>query len=114
MKEETVVYIRVPASDPPKEYNKYHVELLSGAQTTAYYKKDWIVPFDTIITGSVKYWLRPVPLSSLLQEGAVELEAWMSENCFVTECHKYKHSKDMKTRSLSEIIKLFIEEKYGK
>lgn len=68
---EVKCYIKVDASkELPKEYDKYHVMLISGAKITAYYKKDWIIPFDEIITDSVTHWLKEISLTKPMEEFA--------------------------------------------
>jgi hypothetical protein len=103
MKEETVVYIRVPS--PPKKVGHYFTgagECFWTGRIWTYEKYDRET--DEYYQEQVQplWWLQETPLSSLLQEGAVEFLEWTRKR---SNYPVYK---------ASELFKLFIEEKYGK
>jgi hypothetical protein len=122
---ETVVYIRVPASQVPEELAWYYTD--NGR--AIYQKGSWVEVEsgeDNFIEPT--YYLQETPLSSLLQEGAVEFTEWISDNAWrkwpmadnTKKAMWYnidirlKDNKMPLLKSGDELFKLFIEDKYGK
>ncbi len=118
--EETVVYIRVPASEAPKYNGNYYVRGLKGPEVYRYdiYRNKWYDNFGETVPAE---WLKETSLSSLLQEGAVDFSEWLMDNNYQgsgyingSKVYSQRHKTKSEYYELSELYNKFIEEKYGK
>jgi len=123
--QETVVYIRVPASEPPANNNNVFVYIDNHLEGAAFYTPHLNIwsnyKGDDYSPDKITYWLKPVPLSSLLQEGAAGFAEWIIDAGWRLSRDKNLHKMyynvddpDKNYHKIDELFKLFIEEKYGK
>jgi hypothetical protein len=130
---ETVVYIRVPASEVPEVnktvtggYNQLNSDK-KGLMEVYYDGEWWYRRWDNLLISPPVFYLKPVALSSLLQEGAVEFAEWKDkayrywgkdneESVYCKKEGNYPYTKYYTTTELfnSPEFKKHLEEKYGK
>jgi hypothetical protein len=126
---ETVVYIRVPASEVP-EVDKFglseNLHCFYKEKETAriirfYDAKDqkWHYSYDGSVCENTTHYLKPVPLSSLLQEGVVEFAEWARQNYDSTHSEGWRRFGTVNYFTTTELFnspefKKHLEEKYGK